>query len=277
MDLFAKPHPAPASNCDARNPQLLHLASGSRVPRLIAVAAAVVLSAACGSASADGSKADNSSASAGQAASASAGSGTSSSGLSEAISAAADSGMSLVQRADEGRLMGDPNAMWVVMLSDYQCPFCKQWHDSSMARLEADYIRTGKVRFAYVHLPLASIHPHAVAEAEAAMCASAQGRFWQYSDALFAAQPVVRTMSDVSPLLNRIARDQKLDLAQFELCRKSPAIRAQVQGDIRQAEQAKIVSTPTFIIGQFMIPGAIPYPDFAKAIDTALVLHAKQK
>jgi len=187
--------------------------------------------------------------------------------------AGTDSALTL--RADAGRLMGT-GAMWVVMISDYQCPYCKSWHDSSMAQLERDYIKTGKIRFAYLHLPLESIHPHARAESEAAMCAAAQGKFWPYSDALFSAQRTVRTMNDVSPLLSRIARETSLDIAQFDICRKSPAIRSLVQADIDQAVKAGVESTPSFVVGEFMLRGAVPYADFAEAIDTALVVFKKR-
>jgi protein-disulfide isomerase len=178
----------------------------------------------------------------------------------------------LVARADQGRLKGNPEKLWVVMISDFQCPYCKQWHDSSMARLEKDYIATGKIRFGYLHLPLASIHKHARAEAEASLCASAQGKFWPYSEALFAAQPTVSTMSDVTPLLNRFARELALDTAEFRRCRGTKAIASLVNSDIAQATQAKVQSTPTFIIGDFLIQGALPYADFRRAIDTALVI-----
>jgi protein-disulfide isomerase len=187
--------------------------------------------------------------------------------------AGADSALTL--RADAGRLQGS-GAMWVVMISDYQCPYCKSWHDSSMARLERDYVKTGKIRFAYLHLPLESIHPHARAESEAAMCAAAQGKFWSYSNALFAAQGTVRTMNDVSPLLTRIAREQALDMTEFSSCRQSPAIRSLVEADIRQAAQAGVQSTPSFVVGEFMLRGAVPYPDFAHAIDTALVVFKQR-
>lgn len=186
----------------------------------------------------------------------------------------ADSAITL--RADEGRLLGKPGAMWVVMISDYQCPYCKMWHDSSMVKFERDYVNTGKVRFAYLHLPLTSIHPHARAEAEGAMCAAAQGKFWPYSNSLFAAQRTVGTMSDVTPLLNRIAREQQLDMDQFTSCRQSNGIRSLVEADLQQAQKAGVESTPSFVIGEFMVRGALPYADFSEAIDTALVLFNKR-
>lgn len=182
-----------------------------------------------------------------------------------------------VARADRGRVQGPESAMWVVMISDFQCPYCKQWHDSSMKKLEKDYIATGKIRFAYLHLPLSSIHKHARAEAEAAMCASAQGKFWPYSELLFAAQPTVGAMSDVEPLLAKSAKQVGLNEADFVACRKGGAVRALVNNDIAQATQSGVQSTPSFIIGDFLVQGALPYPDFRKAIDTALIVRSKGK
>jgi protein-disulfide isomerase len=183
----------------------------------------------------------------------------------------------LQTRADTSRLLGPDGAMWVVMISDFQCPFCKRWHDESMAKFRRDYIEKGKVRFAYLHLPLESIHPHARAEAEASLCAGVQGKFWPYAEAIFGAYDTVKGMSNVSPLLTRFARDLSLDLPAFEQCRTSPAIRSLVSNDIRQATQAGVQSTPSFIIGEFLVQGAIPYPDFSKAVDSALVLAKNRK
>ncbi|HEY0929040.1 MAG TPA: hypothetical protein VGE27_03895, partial [Gemmatimonas sp.] len=49
-----------------------------------------------------------------------------------------------------------------------------------------------------------------------------------------------------------------------------------VQADIQQASQAGVQSTPSFVVGEFMLRGAVPYPDFANAIDTALVMFKKR-
>lgn len=194
-------------------------------------------------------------------------------------SASADTGIdsATVANADRGRVQGPDTAMWVVMISDFQCPYCKQWHDSSMKRVERDYIAPGKIKFAYLHLPLSSIHRHARTEAEAAMCASAQGKFWPYSEALFAAQPTVGAMESVEPLVTRIARELKLNEPEFAKCRKGDAVRALVNNDIEQATRSGVQSTPSFIIGDFLVQGALPYADFRKAIDTALVMRSKKR
>lgn len=178
----------------------------------------------------------------------------------------------LMQTADKSRLLGPESAMWVVMISDFQCPYCKQWHDSSMTKLKRDYIDTGKIRFAYLHLPLESIHPHARAQAQASLCAGVQGKFWDYADALFANFGTARGMSDVSPLLSRLAKDMRLDVPAFDRCRVSTPISSLVANDIAQATRAGVQSTPSFIVGNFLVQGAMPYKDFRKAIDTALVV-----
>ncbi|WP_310569829.1 thioredoxin domain-containing protein [Gemmatimonas sp.] len=181
-----------------------------------------------------------------------------------------------IQRADRGRLMGREDAMWVVMISDFQCPYCKQWHDSSMANLKRDYIDGGKIRLAYLHLPL-SIHRHAKAQAEASMCAAVQNKFWEYADALFREQRAFQPIDNPTAKLDDIGRELKLDMPGFSRCRTSNAIRMLVENDERQATQARVQSTPSFLVGEFLVQGALPYKDFRKAIDTALAVAKSRR
>src|SRR5262245_5592563 len=83
-----------------------------------------------------------------------------------------------VTAADLSRVKGDSTAkVGLVIISDFQCPYCKTWHDSTAATIEKEYVATGKVRMAYVNFPL-RMHPHAREASEAAMCSGAQGKFW---------------------------------------------------------------------------------------------------
>src|SRR6185369_12651734 len=93
-----------------------------------------------------------------------------------------------ITRADLARIQGSATApVWVIEVSDFQCPYCKQWHDETYPMLRDQYVKTGKIRLAYVNFPLA-MHAHAFPAAEAAMCAGAQDKFWQMHDALFSSQ-----------------------------------------------------------------------------------------
>jgi protein-disulfide isomerase len=178
----------------------------------------------------------------------------------------------LIARADRGRLLGDPAApIWVVMISDFQCPYCRQWHDSSLASLRREYVATGKVRLAYLNLPLRQ-HPHARPAAVAALCAGAQDRFWPFAEGVFAAQEELARLADPEPVFSRLAAAQRLDGAAFAECRRSSAVGALVDNDVRQAMQAGVRSTPTFLVGGFLLEGAAAWPTFRRAVDSALVL-----
>ena len=77
----------------------------------------------------------------------------------------------------------------IVEFGDFQCPFCKKSEDS-IKQVRAKY--ADKVRLVYMDFPL-SFHPNALPAAEAARCAGDQGKFWQFHDALFDAQPNLKS------------------------------------------------------------------------------------
>src|SRR5229473_7218410 len=68
--------------------------------------------------------------------------------------------------------LGPANAPIVIVeFSDYQCPYCTQWHDNTYQPLMAAY--PGKIRLVYRNFPL-PFHQNAFMAAEAAMCAGDQ-------------------------------------------------------------------------------------------------------
>ena len=70
-------------------------------------------------------------------------------------------------KLDQSRIIGNTTArVWLIMISDFQCPYCKQFHDESFEALRKDYVATGKVRMAYINFPLPS-HLNAWPAAEA--------------------------------------------------------------------------------------------------------------
>ncbi|MBC8086527.1 MAG: thioredoxin domain-containing protein [Phycisphaerae bacterium] len=180
-----------------------------------------------------------------------------------------------MSRADLGRYEGRATApIWIVMVSDFQCPYCRDWHDSTLAQVRKAYVETGKARLAYLNLPLQG-HRHAVAMAKAGLCAASQEKFWPYAEAMFNRQQTVANLGDVQPLLHSLAGDLKLDTAAFSHCTKSSAVTGLLNSDLRQANQANIRSTPSFFVGQFLLEGAVPFSSFSKAVDSALVVAAK--
>jgi protein-disulfide isomerase len=177
---------------------------------------------------------------------------------------------SFTQRIDAARITGDSTAkVWMIMASDFQCPYCKQWHDESFATLRREYVDNGKVRLAFYNFPLA-MHPNAVPAAEAAMCAGAQNKFWPMHDALFASQATWAPLKDPSPVFDSLGTKLGLDTKSFNACRASHATLPMIKADQDRAERAGVQSTPTIIIGNKLIAGAQPTDVFRRALDAAL-------
>ena len=176
----------------------------------------------------------------------------------------------LLRKADLGRIVGDSTAKVIVLeISDFQCPFCKQFHDSTYAAVRASYVDNGKARMAYVNLPL-RIHQNAWPAAEAAMCASAQGKFWTMHDSLFNSQPRWGTITKPDTMFGRFARGMALNVVAFDACQSSHGTRPLISSDAERASSAGITGTPAFIIGDSLLSGAYPFADFKRVIDANL-------
>jgi protein-disulfide isomerase len=182
---------------------------------------------------------------------------------------------SVTDRADRGRILGDSSAaIWMVIASDFQCPFCKQWHDQTFGSIERDYVRTGKVRVAYLNFPL-NVHQNAMPSAEAAMCASVQGKFWPMEDALFATQEKWGQLTDTRRLFDSLAAGVGLSVPTWRQCVDKHATAALVLADRDRARTAGVATTPTFFIGRHKLEGAAPYQNFRDTIELALRESAK--
>jgi protein-disulfide isomerase len=160
----------------------------------------------------------------------------------------------------------------MIIASDFECPYCKMWHDQSYDALRKDYVDAGRVRMAYVNYPL-SIHPQAKPAAEAAMCASAQHKFWEYHTALFQSQDSWTKPGDATPKFDSLATALALDVPRFQSCLRSHVMRAVVDADQDRMQRSGVGSTPTFFIGNEKVEGAQPLPVFREAVDSALA-HA---
>jgi protein-disulfide isomerase len=179
-------------------------------------------------------------------------------------------GDTLSARMDQGRIEGNASArVWLVIVSDFQCPYCKQFHDQSFAALRRQYVATGKVRIAYINFPL-PIHANAWPSAEAAMCAGAQGKFWPMHDALFATQDAWADKHPPSAVFDSVARAVGVDTVALDRCVASHAAHALIEADHDRAEQAGVSATPTIIIGSRVLPGVEPTDAYRHILDSAL-------
>ena len=196
---------------------------------------------------------------------------TSSGDVAVASSGLAGFDDSVSARADRARIRGAATAaVWLVEISDFQCPFCKQWHDETFAKIDQEYVKTGKIRLAYLNFPLTRIHKNAQVAAEAAMCAGVQGKFWELHSSLFQTQP--RWAEAKAPLIvfDSLARAAGVELKAWDACMTSHATAKLIEADRDRSMKAGVESTPTFFVGDRALAGAYPVDTFRVAIDQAL-------
>jgi protein-disulfide isomerase len=179
-----------------------------------------------------------------------------------------------VAAAGAAALGSESAPITVVEFTDYQCPFCAQHAQETLAGLIKEFVDQGTVRYVVRDMPL-NIHRMAEPAARAARCAGAQGsdRYWRYHDALFETQT---RLADSTLVV--IARDLQLDLPRFEACLKRPDVAAMVQRDAAEAAGAGLTVTPSFVIGKTaagkvkgaVVSGALPLDHFRSVIRKAL-------
>jgi len=176
----------------------------------------------------------------------------------------------LVAHADSARIRGSASAkVWMILASDFQCPYCKMWHDTTDLTIRREYIDNGKVRLAFVNMPL-NIHPNAVPAAEYAMCGAAQDKFWEMHDALFAAQEKWAGLSNPAPVLDQVAGTVGVDMTALRACVSSHRMRPLIEADRDRAVQAGARATPSFFIGNQALEGVQPASELRKVLDAAI-------
>lgn len=151
---------------------------------------------------------------------------------------------------------GNANAKYTVIeYSDFQCHYCAQFHETMGAVMkEAD------VRWVYRHFPL-DVNPLAAKAAAAAECAGEQGKFWEYSDALFARKGAIAEDTFTS-----VAQRLGLDWVSFGLCVASGRYDAAVAAQREDGVKKKITGTPTFYLNGKRYDGFVPLLEFRKLI-----------
>ena len=178
----------------------------------------------------------------------------------------APSGEIPVVTADE-HIRGDKNApITLIEYSDFQCPFCKAYHPT-VKQVMDQY--KGKVRWVYRHFPL-SFHPNAEPAALASECASEQGKFWEFADALFANQD---SLGD--DFYKKLAADNKLNLNKFNDCVSSGKYLEKIRTQAQDGGNAGVTGTPgSFLISKegraTPITGAVPLQTLTAEIDKLL-------
>ena len=163
----------------------------------------------------------------------------------------------------------------LVEFTDYQCPFCGRFVKETLPQIRDQYIDRNLIRHVVIDQPL-SMHPNAPKAAEMSHCAEEQGKFWEIHDLMMTNQDSLTDLSFYATAL-------KLDLPEFEECVNGDRYAGKVRQDMELAQSLGINGVPGFVIGlvesenpvkikgMSVIQGAMPFANFKKELDSALV------
>jgi protein-disulfide isomerase len=164
----------------------------------------------------------------------------------------------------------------VYEMADFQCPYCRQFAVETMPTIDKEYVKTGKVRWVFINLPLQSLHANAEAAAEFAACAGRENRFWQAHDMLYQAQADWENLPNPAAYFQSHFVSLGLKRDSMMQCLTSGAGAAMVKDDAAGAEKAGAHSTPTFYIEGGMMDGAQPIGIFRRVLDSIYTAKKKQ-
>jgi protein-disulfide isomerase len=128
----------------------------------------------------------------------------------------------------------------VVEYADFECPNCKQ-AAPVVKLLLAEF--KDRVRFVYRHFPLEEVHPHALAAAQAAESAGAQGKFWPMHDLLFEHQHALKGHH-----LREYAERLELDMPRFTAEMNDTVYLQRVREHEQSGLASGVRATPTFFL-----------------------------
>jgi protein-disulfide isomerase len=159
----------------------------------------------------------------------------------------------IAERGEE--ILNDPAApvggnpagdVTVVEFFDYNCPYCCRVAPTVTELEEAD----PDLRLVYKEFPI--LGPGSQFAARAALASRRQGKYVPFHNALMQATDQV-----TEDIVMETAREVSLDTEQLRADMQDPAIQEAIGRNLQLASALGITGTPSFIIGDEVVPGAV--------------------
>ncbi len=177
----------------------------------------------------------------------------------------------------QDHIRGTPAAdVSLIEYTDFECPFCKQFHATPKVLLDR---YGGRVNWVIRNYPLPFHDPAARREAIASECIARLGgndAYWKYADALFA-----NTKSNGAGLpddksIEKLAELVGIKRTAFGQCMSDEAAVKRVEQDIADGTAAGVTGTPATVVrnnrtgASEAVVGALPADGFTAAIERML-------
>jgi protein-disulfide isomerase len=161
----------------------------------------------------------------------------------------------------------------MVEFGDFQCPYCKMFHDQIFPKLKSEFIDTGKLRFIHKDHPL-PFHDQAQLAAESARCSVNDVSYWNAYSALYNSQNCIECKGPAS-----IVSEANMGSSAYKSCVKNRTYLKKVKANIVEARQIGVNGTPGFVIGPtllnghrgMIIEGVMPWPELRSRLNKMLI------
>ena len=167
--------------------------------------------------------------------------------------------------AQREQLEQDPNApvlanadgdVTIVEFFDYNCPYCRRAAPTIENLVEAD----PGIRLVYREWPI--LGEGSVFAARAALASRQQGLYEEFHGAMMDMSGRAEERSVLT-----IAAEIGLDIDQLRADMEAPEVAEHIETSMRLADLLGITGTPTFILGENLVPGAVEQEVLQRLVD----------
>ena len=160
----------------------------------------------------------------------------------------------------------------ITVFTDFTCMYCQQG-EQTIKRLLRAY--DGKIRVVYKNMPMKN-HPGAVEAAELMLAAHRQdaAKSWKLFEAFFANREKILS-SEGQAFMRSAAEDAGLNLRKLLEDAKGEEVRKMLAQDEEDAKRLGFDGTPSFLVNDLIIRGALQENFFRQAVDMALAAAGK--
>jgi len=170
-----------------------------------------------------------------------------------------------IEKPFAGAVAGNPNGdTTLVVFFDYACPYCRASHADVTKLIASDK----NLRVVYRDFPV--LGPASDEAALASLAAAQQNRYAAFNDAMFDTpgrpthERIIATVRSTG--LNETAAAKAM---------QSPAVKAEIDKNLELGRALGLTGTPSYIVGDQILSGAVGYDALAKAVAQARAAKAK--
>jgi len=162
------------------------------------------------------------------------------------------------------RVIGKEDApITIIEYASLTCGHCASFHQDTLPEIKKKYIDTGKAKLIFRDFPFDRL---GLAAAQLSRCVP-EKRYAGFMDVLFKQQETWSRSSNPLESVMKLARLAGLSKGAADKCLANEDLVDEIlKRRVFAEKQWKINSTPSFIVGNQKVVGAVPFEDFEKAI-----------